>query len=108
MHSPAVSDLQGEPRKASDVVGPLGAFADYGSPTFRVMDSLLPRAMRFPRVLAGMLLAATTVARLAMGQATTHATNHWAFTAPSKPVVPKVSRPPKGWPRNDIDAFILQ
>ncbi len=55
-----------------------------------------------------MLLAATTVARLAMGQATTQATNHWAFTAPIKPVVPKVSRPPKGWPRNDIDAFILQ
>jgi len=31
---------------------------------------------------------------------------HWAFVAPKKPVLPKVSL--SGWPRNEIDYFILQ
>lgn len=31
---------------------------------------------------------------------------HWAFTAPVKPALPKVSN--KDWPQNEIDYFILQ
>ena len=83
-------------------------FADYDSPSLPVMDSLPTRAMRVSRLLAGVLLAATTVARLTMGQTASKASEHWAFKCPVKPAIPRVKQPPKGWPRNDIDAFILQ
>ncbi|MFM8420216.1 MAG: DUF1549 and DUF1553 domain-containing protein [Verrucomicrobiota bacterium] len=64
--------------------------------------------MRVSRLLAGVLLAATTVARLGLGQTASKASEHWAFKAPAKPAVPRLKQPPRGWPRNDLDAFILQ
>ena len=65
--------------------------------------------MRVPRPFAALVLAATAVARVVVGQGSSpRSASHWAFQPPVKPAVPEVAKAPKGWPGNDIDAFVLE
>jgi len=65
--------------------------------------------MRVLRPFVVLVLVATAIAPWVLGQGPSpKAVDHWAFKPPVKPAVPNVAHAPKAWPRNDIDAFVLE